>query len=100
MGLMLVFSEFQRDVFFLNTNLQNNMSAQLDARHLIKTMITELRKTQNSATGGYPIELASTSEIAFFSDIDSNGNVEKVRYFLSGNRLRKGVTPPTGSPES
>src|SRR3989344_4644245 len=36
----------------------------------------------------------------FYSDIDDDGLKEKVRYFLNGPLLQKGVIKPTGSPLS
>lgn len=89
---------FQRDVFSLNYSLQGSLSAQLDARHLVKVMITELRKAEPSALGAYPIASASSTAITFFSDIDGNGTTERVRYFVSGSEVRKGVIVPTGNP--
>ncbi|MEQ1499918.1 MAG: prepilin-type N-terminal cleavage/methylation domain-containing protein [Parcubacteria group bacterium] len=98
MLLLLVVSNFQKDIFSLNTNLQNNLNAQLDARHLIKVMVTELRKTSQSSLGSYPIEVASSTGITFYSDVGNNGSIDKVRYFLSGNTIRRGVITPTGNP--
>ncbi len=91
-------STFQRDVFSLSTNLQSSLNAQLEARHLIKTMISELRKMTPSANGSYPIELASSTGITFYSDVGNNGTIDRVRYYLHNKTIRKGVTPPTGSP--
>lgn len=96
--LTYTFSTFQRDVFSLSTNLQSSLNAQLEARHLIKTMISELRKVAPSANGSYPIELASSTGITFYSDINDNGSVEKVRYYLHNKTIRKGVIAPTGNP--
>jgi prepilin-type N-terminal cleavage/methylation domain-containing protein len=96
--LTYTFSTFQRDVFSLSTNLQSSLNAQLEARHLIKTMISELRKVAPSANGSYPIELASSTGITFYSDINDNGSVERVRYYLHNKTIRKGVIAPTGNP--
>lgn len=96
--IALTVSTFQKDVFSLNTNLQSSLNAQLEARHLIKNMISELRKSSPSETGTYPIELASSTGITFYTDIGNNGTVDKVRYYLSGKTIRKGVITPTGNP--
>jgi hypothetical protein len=61
-------------------------------------MVSELRRTAQPSTGAYPIELASSTGITFYSDINNDGNVDKVRYYLNGKGITKGVTPPTGSP--
>ena len=51
-------------------------------------------------TGAYVINQAEASSFIFYSDIDNDGLKEKVRYFLIGTTLQKGVIKPTGSPLS
>lgn len=89
---------FQRDVFSLNFFLQGSLNAQLDARHVVKIMVAELRKASPSALGAYPIALASSTAITFYSDVDSDGVKDRVRYFLSGSTIKRGVLAPSGSP--
>ncbi len=96
--MILTASTFQRDVFSLNTNLQSSLNAQLDARHLVKVMVAELRKTIQSSAGAYPIELASSTAVTFYSDVNNNGSIDRVRYFQSGSTIKKGVVTPTGNP--
>jgi prepilin-type N-terminal cleavage/methylation domain-containing protein len=96
--LTFIVSTFQRDVFSLNNVLQSGLNAQLDGRHLVKVMVAELRRSSPSATGSYPIELASSTGMTFYTDVDANGVQDKVRYYLSGNTIKKGVIAPTGSP--
>lgn len=96
--LSIAVSTFQKDIFFLNNNLQSNLNVQLEARHLIKTMVSELRKTSVSALGSYPIELASSTGITFYSDANNNGSMDRIRYYLSGSTIKKGVITPTGNP--
>lgn len=96
--LTVTVTTFQRDVFRLNSNLHNNLSAQLDLRHITKIMVSELRKAETSSVGGYPIGVASTSEIVFYSDLYDTGLKERVRYFLSNGKLKKGVITPSGNP--
>lgn len=89
---------FAKDIFSLNYFLQSGLNAQLDSRHIVKVIVTELREAGPSATGSYPILLASSSAITFYSDIDNDGIREKVRYFSSGSSIKRGVVAPTGSP--
>ncbi len=95
-----VLTAFEKDVISLDDTLQFSLNAQLGGREVVRTMVTELRKATQSAVGSYPIVLASTSAITFYSDINGNGTAEQVRYFLSGNTIKKGVVVPTGSPLS
>lgn len=96
----LALSNFQRDVFTLNFSAQANLSAQLDARHLIKTVVSQLREASQSVNGAYPIALASTSALTFYSDTNNDGLADQIRYFMSGTSLKQGITLPTGSPLS
>ncbi len=98
--MTVTISTFQKDVFSLNTHLQSSLNAQLNGRHLIKVMVAELRKTSQSSLGSFPIELASSTGMTFYTDVDNNGSIDKVRYFLSGKTIKKGVIIPTGNPLS
>jgi hypothetical protein len=64
----------------------------------ISTMVRELRNIQVADNGAYPLERALDQEIIFYSDYDFDGKTERVRYFLSGTSLSKGVIEPTGFP--
>jgi prepilin-type N-terminal cleavage/methylation domain-containing protein len=58
----------------------------------------EVRTARNSDNGAYVLERVNDQEIVFYSDIDYDGQTEKVRYNLSGNDLIKGVIKPVGYP--
>jgi prepilin-type N-terminal cleavage/methylation domain-containing protein len=96
--LTVTATTFQKDIFSLNFTLQANLNAQLDARHVTKVMVAELRKASPSELGAYPIALASSTGITFYSDVDNDGLKDQVRYFLSGKTIKKGVTAPSGNP--
>ncbi len=96
--IIFVLSRFEGDVFDLGFSLYASMDAQLSARHVVKTMVTQLRGTTQSATGTYAIALASSTGITFFSDVNGDGTIEQVRYFLNGTNITMGITSPTGSP--
>jgi len=53
-----------------------------EARKGIETMVKEIREARAGDDGSYPIVLAADKEFIFFSDIDQDGQTEKVRYFL------------------
>lgn len=94
----LTVANFGRDIFAINTSLQNNLGAQLDGRNVIRKLMAELRSSSPSSLGGYPIEQAGTSTLIFYTNIDSSVNKERLRYFLSGTTLMRGVIKPSGSP--
>ncbi len=96
--LVIVVGSFQRDVFFLGSVLRGSATAAQDARSIMRTMTKELREAAPSSNGSYVIESAATSSIVFYADIDTDVQRERVRYFIVGKELRKGVIQPTGNP--
>ena len=53
-----------------------------EARRGIEVMVKEVREAREGENGSYPIEEAGDKELIFYSDIDDDGKVERVRYFL------------------
>lgn len=53
-----------------------------EARRGVRTMIKEIRESASGEDGSYPIEKAGNKELIFYSDVDQDLSVEKVRYFL------------------
>lgn len=86
---------YQKNAFLLE------QTAALDnARRTVLDAIHSLREASYGNDGGYPILAAATSTVTFYSDLDNDSSVEKVRYYLSNGTLYRGVTESTGSPPS
>ena len=68
------------------------------AQYVMDRINAEAREMQVSEAGGYPLMRADDNEVGFFADVDNDGVVEQVRYFLSGSELLRGVVEPTGEP--
>ncbi len=64
----------------------------------LQTLTTELRNARQSETGAYPLEEASSNQIIFYSNIDNDPEIERIRYFYTGSELNKGAVEPTGFP--
>lgn len=96
--ISIVIATFSSNVFSLNSVVQNGLTAQQDARQVVKKIAAELREASPSASGAYPIEIASTSEIIFYGDADNDGSKEKIRYYLSQLTLKQDIVKPTGNP--
>ena len=54
-------------------------------------MLREIREVQTGEDGSYIIERAGDSEFIFFSDIDKDNKIERVRYFLGGTSSKEAV---------
>ncbi len=89
--------------FFIESyNFQTFVSEQNDAvstaRDGVEQLVYEIREAAPADTGAYTIELADEQELIFFSDVDADVLTERIRYFLDGTNLKKGVIEPTYDP--
>lgn len=64
----------------------------------INILSKEIREMKQADSGGFAIEDASNNQFVFYSDVDAADDVERVRYFKSGDCLKRGITEPTGTP--
>lgn len=76
----------------------NQLEAQGEARRALQDFTSAVRSATYSSIGGYPIESATTTQLVFFSNIDSDTLRERVRYFLVTSTLKRGITKPSGLP--
>lgn len=93
-GAIFMTSFQSKDIVFEQLNVQNQ------ARKAIQDFTNEFRSATQSSIGAYPIEYADGQQITFYSNIDADSLRERVRYFVQGSNLQKGVIKPTGSPLS
>ena len=91
-GIVLLVTSVLQDSGFQQRILDNNDQA----RKLATTFTNEMRNAVTSATGSYVIGEASDQQIIFFTQTSTT--VNRIRYYLSGGKLYKGVTIPTGTP--
>jgi prepilin-type N-terminal cleavage/methylation domain-containing protein len=90
--------DFLRNIVQLNQEMRGLLAVQDEARRAFKTMTQDLRITSYADTGSYPITTAEADNLTFFADADADGKAERIRYFLSGTTLKRGVIVPAGSP--
>lgn len=84
---------------FVQSSKQGESIADTDqARKLSNKLTQELRNAVYGENGAYPLNSAGNQEIIFFSNVDSDDEVERVRYYLQSGALYKGIVQPTGSP--
>jgi len=69
-----------------------------NARRGVEFMIKEIREASTSENGSFPISAADAQELIFYSDLDIDQETERIRYFLDGTDLKKGVIEPVGVP--
>lgn len=69
-----------------------------EARRGIEVMIKEIREAKNGQDGSYVLEVANDYEFIFYSDVDTDEAVERIRYFIDGTNLKRGMIEPTAHP--
>ena len=65
---------------------------------VVRRWVNELREIRDGEDGAYPLLKADDNEIIFFSDVDNDRKTERLRYFLEGSALKRGLIQPTGDP--
>lgn len=96
--LLLGIFGFARNVVLYQDEFKGRLVLLDDVREILTSMAAEIRQTQDSSHGAYALEIVDENELAFYSDITSDGYRERVRYFIEDNQLKKGVIAPSGSP--
>ena len=73
----------------------------VDSAHRgLELTFKNLREASYGDDGSYPVEQGATSTITFYSDVDSDGPVEKVRIYLLNGTLYRVIINSAGSPPS
>lgn len=89
---------FQKDILLSSNTISGDIAVQDDMRRIFKTATAEIRSASPSTIGAYPIDSATSTSFIFYSDIDDDGLKERIRYFLDGTILKKGILKPSGNP--
>ncbi|HEX8947013.1 MAG TPA: type II secretion system protein, partial [Candidatus Paceibacterota bacterium] len=88
--------------YFYRTNAYvfEQTAAVESARNGIIHAMRDLREASYGSDGSYPIVSAATSSVTFYVDEKGDGVIDRVRYYLGGTTLYRGVTAPAGNPPS
>lgn len=81
-----------------NTNTLEQAVQVDEARRGVDRMVRDLREAAYADDGNYPLVAMSSTSLTFYSDVDRDYSAERVRYWLNGSVLRKGVINATGTP--
>ena len=81
-----------------NTVIFNQAVAVESARRALSLASADIRGARYADDGSYPVSAIATSSFTFYGDQDGDGSAERLRYFLSGTSLMRGITHASGSP--
>ena len=96
--VLFVVTTFGLDVATFGGFLGENLNSQHELQQAFKQMRSEIRSLGPASNGSYSVESATAISFVFFSNIDNDNLFERVRYFLDGTTLKRGVIEPTGDP--
>ncbi len=68
------------------------------ARKGVELMARDIREIIYSDEGSYPVIEFNHNYFYFYSDIDRDTNIERIKYYIDGSNLKKAVTKSTGDP--
>ena len=89
--IILGLSRFSRD-FLAGYNFSfQETQAISEAQQAITVMERELREMRDGVDGSYPLVTTNDNELVFYSDVDDDGDAERVRYYLVGTDVLKQV---------
>ena len=86
--------------YFYRTNnyAVEQAAAVSSAQRGIESMVKTMREASYSSNGAYPVIAISTSSVAFYADIDTDPFIERLRFYLDGDSLKRGMIDPSGDP--
>lgn len=68
------------------------------ANGVLQEMARTVRNARSGDNGTFMLEVVNDQELAFYGNVDSDAATERVRYFLEGTMLKRGVIEPTSFP--
>ena len=88
--------------FFYRSNayLLEQTTAVDSANRGLEFAYKDIREASYGEDGSYPVAVAATSSVTFYSDVDGDGPVEKVRLYRTNDTFYRGVTNAAGNPPS
>jgi len=63
----------------------------------VREVIRDVRSAVYAENGALPLVEIGTSTLTMYTDTDFDGRVERVRYFLNGTDVQKGIIEPTST---
>lgn len=75
---------------------RDQAEAQDNARMALEKIVEEIREIQPSDQGAASIEAAGDTSFIFYSNVDNDSDVEKVKYYLDGSDFKRNVIEPVG----
>lgn len=92
--IIAMIGAFQADIISFNSIIQTGLRNQGEAKNIIRPFSNEVRGALPSSQGAYALATVDETTFTFFTDIDDDSLVERIRYFLDGTDFKKGIIKP------
>jgi prepilin-type N-terminal cleavage/methylation domain-containing protein len=69
-----------------------------ESQAALTQLIRDIRRSRPGDDGSWPIVQADDNAFTFYADVTGDNRTDRVRYFLNGTTLQRGVIQPTTSP--
>ncbi|MDP3646016.1 MAG: type II secretion system protein [bacterium] len=96
--IMLAITQSIQAFYRTNTYATEQGAAITSAQRGIESGIKTMREAAYSSNGAWPIISMASSSFSFYADIDEDPFVERIRFFIQGGSLMRGVIDPSGDP--
>lgn len=100
-----IFSAITAGVVTFSLYYLNNYSFSLEANQAISIaqqnitrMVREIREAKSADNGAYALAQTDDNTFIFYSDVTNDGRPDRIRYFINGTQLMKGIIEPTTVP--
>jgi type II secretory pathway pseudopilin PulG len=64
----------------------------------VTQIVREIRRARNGDNGSWPLIQTDDTTFIFYADVTSDGRADRIRYFMNGTTLQRGVIQPTAVP--
>lgn len=96
--IILVITYSALSFYRYNAYGMEQLKAVDSARRGIDPTVNNIREATYSDEGAYPIISATANSFSFYSDVNGDNDIEKVRLYLDINTFKKGITESSGNP--
>lgn len=87
-----------RYFYFSNRYTVEQSGAVRNAERGVFTLVGDLREASFSDEGAFPLVAIGSTTITFYSDTDDDDIIERMRYYVDGTNLMKGIIKSSGDP--
>lgn len=97
-GVMITVTFFALDITNFGLFLGERLETERELEQTLRSFAIEVRSMTTAENGSYPVAAANETSFTYYTDVDLDGTIEQVRYFLNGTTLQRGTTEPSGTP--